>query len=300
LRLVLVIRGIAQRFALPLLVVVSGVMIVLGKADTLLFDRTRAFLADTAAPVLEFVSRPVATIDSVIQGVRSTFAIQSENGRLREENARLLRWQQTAQSLAAENERLKDLLKLAPDPALSYVSTRVIANSGDTYARSVLVNAGRRDGVVRGQAAITGEGLAGRIAEVGERASRVLLLTDLNSHIPVLVESSRERAVLAGDNSDQPRLVYLPPRASVKPGDRIVTSGHGGVFPPGLPVGVIASLDSGIVRVEPFVELSRLDFVRVVDYGLSGVLPQPVVPIVRAGKGKKGAAEAPPAEEAPR
>jgi rod shape-determining protein MreC len=295
-RLIGVLRGIAQRFALPLLVVVSAVMIVLGKADALLFDRTRAFLADAAAPVLEFVAAPVSHIDGAVQSVRSVFSIHAENAHLREENARLLRWQQTAQSLAAENERLKELLKLAPDPALSYVSTRVIANSGDTYARSVLVNAGKRDGVVRGQAAITGEGLVGRIAEVGERASRVLLITDINSHIPVLVESTRERAILSGNNADQPKLEYLPPRATVKIGDRIVTSGHGGVFPPGLPVGVIAAMENGLVTVEPFVELSRLDFVRVVDYGLSGVLPQPVVPIIRAGKGKKGAVEAPPDE----
>jgi rod shape-determining protein MreC len=179
------------------------------------------------------------------------------------------------------------LLNLAPEPMVSFVSAKVIANSGGSFIRSVLVNAGRADNVARGQAAITGEGLVGRIAEVGERASRVLLITDLNSRIPVTIEGSRERAVLAGDNSEQPRLIYLPARPPVKVGDRIVTSGHGGVFPPGLPVGVIASTADGVARVEPFVELSRLDFVRVVDFGLAGVLPQPVQPIIRSGRGKK-------------
>jgi rod shape-determining protein MreC len=296
-RLVAALRGIAQRFALPMLVLASAVMILLGKADTLLFDRMRIAVGDAVAPVMDVLSRPAAAVDNGIAQVKSLMALQSENVRLQDENARLLRWQQTALNLAAENERLRQLLNLAPDPAQTYVTARVIANSGGSWKFSVLVNAGQREGIARGQAAITGEGLVGRIAEVGERASRVLLLTDLNSHIPVLVESSRERAVLAGDNSEQPRLLYLPARSQIRVGDRITTSGHGGIFPPGVPVGVVASIDNGIVRIEPYAELSRLDFVRIVDYGLSGVLPQPVVPIVKAGKGKKSADGA-PAEEA--
>jgi rod shape-determining protein MreC len=297
-RLVTALRGIAQRFALPMLVLASAVMILLGKADALLFDRLRVAVGDAVAPAMEVLSRPVIVVDNGIAYVRSIVAMQAENGRLREENARLLRWQQTALGLASENERLRELLKLSPDPAQSFVTARVVANSGGSWKFSVLVNAGDRDGVVRGQAAITGEGLVGRIAEVGERASRVLLVTDLNSHVPVLVESSRERAVLTGDNSEQPRLVYLPARSQIRVGDRIVTSGHGGVFPPGLPVGVVASTDDGIVRVEPYAELSRLDFLRIVDYGLSGVLPQPVQPILRGSKAKKAQDATPSPEEA--
>jgi rod shape-determining protein MreC len=297
-RLVTALRGIAQRFALPMLILASAVMILLGKADSLLFDRMRIAVGDAVAPIMDVLSRPAAAVDNGIAQIRSLIALQGENVRLEEENARLLRWQQTALNLAAENERLRQLLNLTPDPAQSYVTARVIANSGGSWKFSVLVNGGQREGIVRGQAAITGEGLVGRIAEVGERASRVLLLTDLNSHIPVLVESSRERAVLAGDNSEQPRLLYLPARSQIRVGDRITTSGHGGIFPPGVPVGVVASTENGIVRIEPYAELSRLDFVRIVDYGLSGVLPQPVVPIVKAGKGKKQPDGTPPAEEA--
>ena len=136
-----------------------------------------------------------------------------------------------------------------------------------------------RDGVARGQAAVTGEGLVGRVAEIGERTARILLLTDLNSHVPVMLEASHERAMLDGDNSDQPRLVYLQSKSSAKVGDRIVTSGAGGVFAPGLPVGVVASVDGGLVRVEPYAELSRLEYVRIIDFGLAGVLPQSAVPL---------------------
>ena len=96
--------------------------------------------------------------------------------------------------------------------------------------------------------------------------------------------------MLAGDNSERPRLLYLPARAEAKIGERVVTSGHGGVFPPNLPVGVVAAIDNGIVRIEPYVELSRFDYLRIVDYGLSGVLPQPVAPVARERRAKTASA----------
>jgi rod shape-determining protein MreC len=285
-RLAVPIKAIGQRFALPILVLASVAMIVLGKADALLFERVRSVFTDAAAPVLRLVSQPISVVDSVVARFHDMVALYDENGRLRQENARLLQWQQAAQQLTAENGRLRELLKLAPDPATSFISTRVIANSGGSFVRSVLVDAGNGEGVTRGQAAITGEGLVGRVTEVGERASRILLLTDLNSRIPVAFDGTRERAVLAGDNSDQPRLLYLPTGATVNIGDRIVTSGNGGIFPPGLPVGVVSDIVDGIVRIDPYAELSRLDYLRVVNYGLSGVLPQPVQP--RAAKPSRG------------
>jgi rod shape-determining protein MreC len=120
----------------------------------------------------------------------------------------------------------------------------------------------------------------------------VLLLTDLNSRIPVVVENSRINAVLAGDNSERPRLIYIGEPDSVKIGDRVVSSGEGGVFPPGLPVGVVAALGPGGPRIETYAELSQLGYVLVVDYGLSGALPQPLPVAPRASRrGKPNAAE---------
>jgi rod shape-determining protein MreC len=300
-RIVAPLRSVGQRFALALFIIASVLLIILGKADTLLFERLRTGFADATAPVLAFFARPAGAVDAAIDHVHDMVALYRENTRLREENSRLLQWQQAAQNLRSENARLKSLLNLVPEASASFVTGKVIANSGGTYYRSRLVNAGRADGVVRGQAAITGEGLAGRVTEVGERTSYILLITDLNSRIPVIIDRTRERAILAGDNSDQPSLLYLGQKPDVQVGDRLVTSGDGGIFPPGLPVGVVASIEDAMVHVEPFVELSRLDYLRIVDYGLSGMLPQPVVPIVRSSKGK-GAASVPmpPAEETPR
>jgi rod shape-determining protein MreC len=134
-------------------------------------------------------------------------------------------------------------------------------------------------------------GLVGRLTEVGSRASRVLLITDLNSRIPVIVERTHANAVLAGDNSERPRLLYANEPESLKVGDRVITSGEGGVFPPGLAVGVVASVANGIPLIEPYVELSELSYIVVVDYGLAGALPQPPAPPARAARGKAAVAE---------
>jgi rod shape-determining protein MreC len=286
-RLTAPVKAAAHRVALPFLVILSMMFIVLGKADVLLFDRLRVLIADAVAPVLQAVSQPLSTAASAVRNVEGIFDLYRENARLREDNARLLQWQEVARRLQAENAELRNLTKFAPDGAARYVSAQVIANSGGAFARNVLVNAGSREGVTRGQAAVTGEGLVGRVAEVGERAARILLLTDLNSHVPVMLDHSRARAVMAGDNSNQPRLLYLPANVTPQVGERIVTAGSGGVFPPGVPVGVVASIDGGIVKVEPFAELSRLEYVRIVDYGLEGVLPQNAMPLPKPVRGAR-------------
>src|SRR5712671_2196757 len=277
-------RAMIERITFPLLVLLSGVMIVLGKTDQVVLESLKNSVMDVAAPALDMLSRPSGLVDTAVGRARDFLTVYQENARLAQENERLLGWQQAALKLASENAQLRDLLRVAPEPATSYVTARVIANSGGTYARSVIVNAGRENGVVRGEAAVTGEGLVGRVSEVGSRAARVLLVTDLNSRVPVTVEASQQRALLAGDNSERPYLRYLDTGAAIRIGDRIVTSGQGGVFPPGLPVGVVATLDGGVPRVEPYVELSRVGYLRIVDYGLADALPKPVPIVPRGGR----------------
>ena len=278
LRLTMPMRAAAQRVALPFLIFLSMMMIVLGKADIVLFEHARTRLADVLAPVLDVVSEPIDTVAFGVRRIENHFSVYGENEGLREENARLLQWQEVARRLETENAELRELLHFTPQGIHGFITGRVIANSGGAFLRNVLIDVGGTEGVERGQAAISGEGIVGRVTEVGERAARVLLVTDLNSRIPVLLEASRERAVLAGDNGSAPRLLYLPAQSGVKIGDRVVTSGSGGIFPPGLPVGVVSAVAGGIVHVEPYAALSRLEYVRIVDFGLSGVLPQGAVP----------------------
>jgi rod shape-determining protein MreC len=283
------VRAGIQRTTLPALILLSGAIVIIGKADQTMFDKFRTTLSDAVAPALDVLSRPLAAAESTLDRARGVIALYQDNRRLEQENERLLQWQQVALKLSADNRQLRGLLKGVPEGKVSYVTTRVIANSGGAYVRTVMVNAGAEDGLARGQAAITGEGLVGRLTEVGGRAARILLITDLNSRIPVVIDGSHSSAVLAGDNSDRPRLVYLATPDAVKVGDRVVTSGEGGIFPPGVPVGVVTAVGNSGPRVEPYVEMSQLGYLMVVDYGLSGALPQPIPPATRPGRRTKTA-----------
>jgi len=266
------VRSVAQRFAYLFLLLIALATILLGRADPQIFERARVAIVDMVTPILDAASRPAATLSDIIKDARSLSQLREQNTRLKLENARLLEWQAVARKLAAENGEMRQLLGFIPDNVAKSVTARVIGDSGGTFVRNILINAGRRSGIAKGQAALVSFGLIGRVHEVGERSARILLITDLNSRIPVVIESTRQRAVLAGNNSDNPALLHLPDNIKIKKGERIVTSGHGGVFPPGLPIGIVSKITESAVVVQPFVHGEKVEFVRLMDFGLTGVL----------------------------
>jgi len=272
LKLAAPVKAWIQRSALLLLITAAVALMLLGRTQSGVVQAARSAVADAVAPILDFASRPISGTVDALESAQNLMALAKENAGLREDNRRLRSWQAAAYRLEAENGALRDLLRMVPDPHSRYVTARVVADNGGTFVRSVLVNAGLRHGVVQGQAAVTGEGLAGRVAQIGGRSAQVLLITDMNSRIPVMLAHSRERAVLAGNNTSRPALLYLGPRSRVEPGDRILTSGDGGVFPAGLPVGVVAASEDGKVRVQPFVDWDRMEYLRLIDFELPGPL----------------------------
>lgn len=276
------IRSLVARFALVLLVGASFALMLLGKADILLVERFRTTATDAVAPAIDMMSRPASSVAEMVDNVRELIGIREENRRLRQENERLLRWQTTARQLETQSEALKSLLNFVPEPQSSFVSARVVADTGGSFAQSLLVTAGEQDTVEKGQAVMSGEGLVGRISEAGRHSARVLLITDINSRIPVMVGNAGQRAILAGDNSDRPRLLFLKALQSIVPGDRVVTSGDAGAFPPGLPVGVVTAVNDSDVKIEPYFQRDRLSYVRIIDFGLSGILSDIAPPTSKA------------------
>lgn len=262
--------GMVQRFYFPLLILAAIALMMIGHVNGTAVEQARTRVTDAVSPVLNVMSRPAASVADGLEYFRQLVDLHDENARLREENARLRQWEQAALRLDAENRSLRSLLSFKPDPAATVVTGRVVGDPGGAFVRTVVVTVGVREGVERGQAVMSGQGLVGRVVQVGDWSSRVLLITDLNARIPVVLESSRQRAMLAGDNSDHPLLTYLPPNSEVTPGERVFTSGHGGLFPPGLPVGIVEVGADGKPRVVPMADLSRLEHVQVVDFGNNG------------------------------
>jgi rod shape-determining protein MreC len=172
-------------------------------------------------------------------------------------------WKEAALQLEQENARLLDLNKVRLDPNFTFVTGVVLADSGSPFRQSVLLNVGERDGILDGWATMDGVGLVGRISGVGRATSRVILLTDSNSRIPVSIQPSGQKAIIAGDNSPRPPVEFLENSDVVRPGDRVVSSGDGGVFPAGILIGEAVLGSDGRLRVDLADDYERLEFLRV-------------------------------------
>lgn len=225
----------------------------------------RAATLDAIGPVLGTISKPVQSAVLFVRDVSGLSELQADNARLEQENLRLREWYQAALLLEAENKSLRDLLHVKIEPENRYITARILADAANTFVKSLLVDAGMNDGVQKGQAVISGEGVIGRVVEAGNNVSRVLLVTDINSRVPILVEDSSQHAILAGQNDENPVLVHLPPDSEIKSGARIITSGYGGVFPHGLPIGRVTIGADGVYKVQLFADFDRLIHVRIVD-----------------------------------
>lgn len=261
-----------QRFSVGALVALTFGLMLLGKADTVFVEKARIVFNEILAPVEAFLAKPAKTVSDLIEGFHSLVFMRRENVKLREENKELIDLRSKAERLRFQNEELSRLLKYVPPPEATFVSAQVIADAGNAFAQSLIAFAGTDEGVSKGDVVLSGEGVVGRIAFAGDEASRVLLLTDINSRIPVRLSPSDIPAILSGDNSEYPQLIFLPRNVKVSVGDKVVTSGTAGVFPSDLPVGTVHSVADGVVKVKLFSNRNRLEIVRIVNYGISGNL----------------------------
>ena len=236
---------------------------LLWRIDSPRVERFRAALVDRVVPSFDWALLPVAKAAAMIDDFQSYTRIYEQNQELRRELQQMKAWKEAALQLEQKNARLLDLNQVRLDPKLTHVTGVVLADSGSPFRQSVLLNVGARDGLRDGWATMDGIGLVGRIAGVGPRTARVILLTDSNSRIPVTVQPSGQKALLSGDNSTLPPLDFLEDQDQVRPGDRVVTSGDGGVFPADLLVGQVALGSDKRLRVLLSADYRRLEFLRV-------------------------------------
>jgi rod shape-determining protein MreC len=270
-------RGGAQ-LPIALLAAFAIALILIGKAQSNLFDRARADVTDWAAPALQVVRAPVIGINHWFSSIGEIFSVYQENLRLKEENARLRQWRNTAVVLDGRVKRYQLLLHAVPDPALSSVMARVIGRSNRPFLQTMILDAGMSQGVKPGQGVIDARGMIGRIFLSGDHTSWVILLTDLNSRIPVTIEPGNIQAIMAGDNTSVPVLDLLSQSVRIKPGDQVVSSGDGGLLPPGLAIGTVVADSSGGYRVALLADAASTEDVNIVDFKLKTEQPPAVSP----------------------
>ncbi|MGH1403647.1 MAG: rod shape-determining protein MreC [Alphaproteobacteria bacterium] len=248
--------------------ILSVILMAISAIRPSAFDFARTNVSDLFAPMLSMVSLPFQKLALFSHDITNLAQLQADNLRLEQENEKLREWHQVALLLDSENKSLRSLLNMPVEKQRTHVSGRIISDGGNAYVKSVLVTAGEADGVEKGDTVVSGDGLLGRIVEVSEDTSRILFVTDMNSRVPVVVEDTGHHAILAGTNENQPHLIHVPQDSEIAQGARIITSGYGGVFPPGIAIGRVRISSNDVMEVVLFSDLDRLHIVRIIQSDL--------------------------------
>ena len=233
-------------------------------------------------PVSGVVAAPVRASGGILGAVGAYFMAGSQNRQLRADLDAALTWRDETLALRRENIRLRSLLGLKTEPPLPMVSAHTVLDARGPFSNSRLADAGAAQGVVEGNPVLSDHGLVGRVVGVGDQVSRVMLLTDVESRLPVMIARTNGRAILTGDGGPNPGLAYLRTHDTLEEGDRILTSGDGGVAPRGLPVGTAVKGFDGAWRVTLDADAEPIDFVRILlfkDFSqVTGSLPSSQLP----------------------
>lgn len=265
------LKLLAKKFALVILFLTALILMLLSKNRSPAVDQTGNVATGAVAPIVDILVAPAKVLAHGYDYFSELKQIKTDNTLLRQENRKLKVLQDKYKALEIENKLLADLLNYVPLPDVQFVSARVVAEENDTFAHSMLAYVDDKS-VEKGDVVLSDHGLVGRIDRVARSYAKIILLTDINSKIPVVIEKTRIRGILSGDNTARPKLVFVPLDAEIDVGDRIVTSGVSGIFPAGIPVGQVVSVSKNEIRVKPFVFLERLEYVKIVKYGIDGLI----------------------------
>ncbi|WP_415919637.1 rod shape-determining protein MreC [Tateyamaria sp. SN6-1] len=264
--------GPLRRLILAVLILALTGTFLLWRIDSPRVERFRAQVTDRIVPNMDWAMAPVTGTINLFRDFQSYRRIAEQNAELRRELRQMEAWKEAALQLEQENARLLDLNNVRLDPRLTYITGVVLADSGSPFRQSVLLNVGARDGIVEGWATMDGIGLVGRVSGVAQNTARVIMVTDASSRVPAVIQPSGQKAIVAGDNTAAPPIDFLENPDLVRAGDRVITSGDGGVFPAGLLIGQVAEDPGGRLRVRLAADYERLEFLRVLrHYGTEPV-----------------------------
>ena len=292
--------GPLRRLLLAVLILILGAVFLVWRIDSPRVERFRAQITDSLIPNLDWAMAPVTGTVNLLRDYQSYQRLAEQNQELRSELRQMQAWKEAALQLEQENARLLDLNKVRLDPRLTFITGVVLADSGSPFRQSVLLNVGARDGLVDGWATMDGIGLVGRISGVARNTARVILLTDASSRIPAVIQPAGMRAIVAGDNTAAPPIDFLESPDLVRAGDRVISSGDGGVFPAGLLIGQVSEDPGGRLRVRLAADYERLEFLRVLrHHGNERVTDSAKVVAPDTEAASEAAEAAPPAESNP-
>tara|TARA_Y100000590_G_scaffold142913_2_gene164015 strand:- start:821 stop:1669 length:849 start_codon:yes stop_codon:yes gene_type:complete len=255
-------KGVKQRFSLFSLVILSIILIFTETLETRPLDIVRSFFKDVIYRSSIVISAPEKSFNSFNSFVKSHLNLYENYEELKEENSKLKNSITETDFLELENNQLRKLIEEQVTSKNNLVSSRVMLDKQSPYVNSFIINVGSNKKIKNGMAVLDGKNFIGRIVDVNFFSSRVLLVSDLNSKIPVLIEPSGHHAILNGRGNNKPTLEYLPEKHNIQNGYKVYTSGKGGIFTPGIPIGEVAVEDK-MIKVSLFSDLNQVTFANV-------------------------------------
>ena len=267
------LKILLKKFTLVSMFVLALILMLMSKNQSVLLDYASSGGTFVAAPVIRVLVWPAKMITKSYEYLRNLWYIQQDNELLRAENDALHKLQDRYKASEIENKLLTDLLNFVSLPKVGFISARMVAEENNAFSHAIVAYVGDKT-VNKGDVVLANGSVVGRVDKKIHNYAKVILLTDISSNIPVIIENTRIRGILKGDNTSYPKLVFTPLDAEISVGDRIVTSGISGVFPAGLPIGYVSSIVKNEIKVKLFASLEKLEYVKIVNYDIGGLLEE--------------------------
>jgi len=255
-------KGTQQKFSLFALIILSIIFLLIEKIETKPLNYFRSIIKDTIYRGSFLASLPTEGLDNIIEKSAKHLKIYKEYDKLKEENDLLKTIKSKSNYLMLENKQLRKLIEEDIGTKDNFVSARVMLDKKSPYLNSFIISSGSNKEIKNGMAVLDGKNFIGRIVDVNFFSSRVLLISDLNSKVPIIVEPSGNHGILSGHGSKNATLEYLPENNKTKDGDTVYTSGKEGIFKPGIPIGKV-KLEKKIIEVLFFSNLDQISFINI-------------------------------------
>lgn len=247
-------------------VLLSIILLVSSRVNKDFTNKINEFFINVSSPIVSIVSFPINTSFYLVVNFNQLILAKKENEKLKSELLKLQNYYITSLGIHQENKELRNALNFVKSKTENYKIARIIGISNKIFDNKILIDSGLDRGIKEGQIVTGDRAVIGRVAEVFNDKSRILLLTDSNSRIPIIASRTRNRGIISGNNSGLMEILYLPKNHQINLGDKIFTSSDGDVIPPGLLVGIVKRIDKNSVYVAPIENIGSLNIVSIIDY----------------------------------
>ncbi|MDE2761147.1 MAG: rod shape-determining protein MreC [Paracoccaceae bacterium] len=259
-------KGSIKRLLLLITLIILFCIFLLWRLEGTRVESARASIVNLFVPVIELGLRPFEyaenTADVLVNAVQNQVSLDD----LVQMRNELNQWKNYAYSLEEENAKLKKLVNFSETSDFQTISAAMLADTSSPFRHSYLINVGSERGVKNGYPASDGLGLIGRITNTSRKSARLILLTDTSSRVPVRILPSGKKGLVVGNNTANPDIELLDNLNGINPGDRVLTTGEGGIFPPDLLVGTVSEGPDGTVEITLATEYNNLKMISIIKY----------------------------------